>query len=134
MKKQITILAMACAAILLPAVSGVTTTSAQETQKAAKHNVDEFQISHISSTEEASKFSVRFSDAELKKPNLRIYNESDEEIYNERIAEGTLVFKVVTEEASGELTFALYDGSKRVATSKWQISTVNEVKVLAIEN
>lgn len=131
MKKQLTVLALACMAILLPAASGLITTAAQEVQKTT--DVNEFRISHISSTDEASKFSLRFSDAQVKEPSLKIYNELGDVIYNAPIARDYTVFNVLTEEPSAKLTFALFDGKKKIASRTWQIAVTSETKVVATE-
>lgn len=134
MKKQLTILALACMGIVLPAASGLITASAQEVQKTAQAETNEFRINHISSTDEASKFSLRFSDEQLKSPSLRIYNDKGDEIYNAPIEKDYMVFKVITEEPAATLTFALFDGKKKITSRTWQISTVNETKVVAKES
>jgi hypothetical protein len=134
MKKQITILAMACMGIFLPAISGTMKVAAQEQQKTIQRDADEFKINYLSSTDDGSKFSVRFSDAGVKNPTLKIYNEAGDEIYNHRIAENYQVFKVLTEEPAGTLTFALYDGKRKITSRTWQINSVSETRVIATES
>ena len=132
MKKQIAILALACTALVLPAVTGQMSASAQ-VQKNKQKNTNDFRINYLSSTEEASKFSVHFSDADLKNPSLKIIDEKGEEIYDAPITDKYMVFKVMTEEPAGKLTFALYDGKKKVVSRTWQISAVSETKIVATE-
>lgn len=132
MKKQLIVIALAVMAIVLPAVSGLTATIAQQVQKTS--DVNEFLISHISSTDAATKFSLRFSDAQVKEPTLKIYNELGDVIYNAPIARDYTVFNVLTEEPSATLTFALFDGKKKLTSRTWQIATKSETKVTATES
>jgi hypothetical protein len=134
MKKQITIFALACMALALPAATGLMNASAQETRITTQPDVNDFRINHISSSETASTFSVRFSDAQLKNHSLRIYNEKGDELYKENISKGYAVFKVLTEEPAGTLTFALFNGKRKISTHTWQISTVNETRIIATES
>lgn len=121
-------------ALLLPAATGLTNASAQETRKTLQTEVNDFRINHISSTETASTFSVRFSDAQLKTPTLRIYNEKGDELYKETLSKGYSIFKVLTEEPAGALTFTLFNGKRKISSHTWQISTVNETKIIATES
>lgn len=125
-------MALALMAIILPAASGLTSAAAQDVQK--NSDVNEFRISHIASTDEASKFALRFSDAQIKEPTLKIYNELGDVIYSAPIARDYTVFNVLTEEPSATLTFALFDGKKKLTSRTWQIAAKSETKVTATQS
>ena len=133
MKKQITILAMAIAALCMPAVMGVHKAAAQEKQNNMVTG-DEFSITHLSSTDEVSKFGVRVAGKELKNAHLKMLNERGDVLFSGALTGSYTVFRLLTEEPAGSFTFVLYEGKKKLASRTWKINTVNETKIVATES